>query len=45
MLHEPKHEKVSGLLQMVHGPTRRALKRYQSVGCELEEWNASFGHT
>jgi SAM-dependent methyltransferase len=42
---DPKHEKFPAYYRWCTGPTRRTLKRYESVGFELEEWNASFGHT
>jgi SAM-dependent methyltransferase len=41
----PKHEKFPAYYRWCTGPTRRAIRRYETVGFELVEWNASFGHT
>jgi SAM-dependent methyltransferase len=41
---DPKLEKFPAYYQWCTGPTRRAIRRYQSVGFEVEAWNAAFGH-
>ncbi len=42
---DPKQEKFPAYYRWCTGPTRRALKRFESVGFEVETWNASFGHS
>lgn len=41
---DPKQEKFPAYYRWCTGPTRRAKRRYESVGFEIEAWNAAFGH-
>jgi SAM-dependent methyltransferase len=41
---DPKHEKFPAYYRWTTGPTKRAIRRFQSVGFELEQWNGAFGH-
>jgi SAM-dependent methyltransferase len=43
-LEDPKLQKFPAYYRWCTGPTRRAVKRYESVGFEVEAWNAAFGH-
>jgi SAM-dependent methyltransferase len=38
------HDKFPAYYRWTTGPTRRAMKRFESVGFEVEEFRASFGH-
>jgi SAM-dependent methyltransferase len=42
---DPKLEKFPAYYRWCTGPTRRAMRRYESVGFQVETWNAAFGHT
>jgi SAM-dependent methyltransferase len=42
---DTKNGKFPALYKWCKGPTRGTLKRYESVGFEVEEWRAGFGHT
>lgn len=41
---DPKQLKFPAYYRWCTGPTRRAIKRYESVGFEVEAWHAAFGH-
>lgn len=41
---DPNQEKFPAYYRWCTGPTRRAKSRYESVGFEIEAWNAAFGH-
>jgi SAM-dependent methyltransferase len=41
---DPKHEKFPAYYRWCTGPTKRALRRYESIGFEVEAFNAAFGH-
>jgi SAM-dependent methyltransferase len=43
-LDDPKHQKFPAYYRWCAGPTRRAVKRYESVGFKVEGYNATFGH-
>jgi SAM-dependent methyltransferase len=40
----PQYEKFPAYYRWTRGPTKRAIRRFQSVGFELEQFNGSFGH-
>jgi SAM-dependent methyltransferase len=39
-----KHQKFPAYYRWCTGPTRRAQRRYETVGFKVEAWNSSFGH-
>jgi SAM-dependent methyltransferase len=41
---DPKVSKFPAYYRWCTGPTPRARRRYESVGFEIETWNAAFGH-
>lgn len=41
---DPKHEKFPAYYRWTTGPTKRAIRRFESVGFELEQWHGAFGH-
>jgi SAM-dependent methyltransferase len=43
-LEDPKHQKFPAYYRWCTGPTKRAIKRYESAGFEVEQWDAAFGH-
>jgi SAM-dependent methyltransferase len=43
-LDDPKHQKFPAYYRWCTGPTRRAAKRFESVGFKVEGYNAAFGH-
>jgi len=43
-LEHGKHDKFPAYYRWTTGPTRRAVKRFESVGFEVKEFYASFGH-
>jgi len=40
----PKYEKFPAYYQWTTGPTKRAIRRFESVGFELEAWHGAYGH-
>jgi SAM-dependent methyltransferase len=38
-------DKFPAYYRWCSGPTQRAVKRFESVGFEVEDWSATFGHT
>jgi SAM-dependent methyltransferase len=38
-------DKFPAYYRWCSGPTQRAIKRFESVGFEVEDWSATFGHT
>jgi SAM-dependent methyltransferase len=44
-LDDPKLGKFPAHYRWCTGPIHRTLRRYQSIGFEVEEWNGGFGHT
>ena len=44
-LENPKLDKFPALYRWCVGPTKRTLRLYRSVGFEIEQWNAGFGHS
>jgi SAM-dependent methyltransferase len=43
-LDNPKTRKFPAYYRWCHGPTSRAIKRYQALGFQIEEWRTGFGH-
>lgn len=43
-LDDGQHEKFPAHYRWTTGPTKRMIRRYQSVGFEIEQWNGAFGH-
>jgi SAM-dependent methyltransferase len=43
-LEHGKHDKFPAYYRWTTGPTRRAVKRFESVGFEVKEFYATFGH-
>jgi SAM-dependent methyltransferase len=41
---DPKLQKFPAYYRWCTGPTKRAIRRYESAGFEVETWNAAFGH-
>ena len=41
---DPKWEKFPAYYRWTTGPTKRAIKRFESVGFELEAWHGAYGH-
>jgi len=43
-LQNPHHEKFPAYYRWTTGPTQKAIKRYESVGFEVESWSGAYGH-
>jgi SAM-dependent methyltransferase len=43
-IHHPKHQKFPAYYRWCTGPSRRSTRRYRSVGFEITQWKAAFGH-
>lgn len=44
-IRDPKQEKFPAYYRWCTGPTRSAAAHFTSIGFEVEEWRATFGHT
>lgn len=44
-LKDPKRGKFPALYKWCKGPTQKTLSLYESVGFEVEEWRAGYGHS
>lgn len=42
---DPHHEKFPALYQWCTGPTRRSIRRFESVGFQVEAWHGAYGHS
>jgi SAM-dependent methyltransferase len=40
----PKYEKFPAYYDWTTGPTKRAIRRFESVGFQLEAWHGAYGH-
>ena len=43
-LQNPHHEKFPAYYRWTTGPTQKAIKRYESVGFQVESWSGAYGH-